>query len=159
MKPILATLVLLSLATFSCKKSDDNTSNPGGGTTTTERLWRVGGTTGTTYQVNNYTRANETYSAYDKDGNSINFTFASYPPATGSYKVIDDKATLGSNQVKVYIASFGSSAGTYTATGSNGVSADITVVGTQLKIVLPETWAVKLGGTDSVKIAATLSPL
>jgi hypothetical protein len=167
MKPVLATLALLSIVTFSCKKSEDNTStNPpagGGGTTTTERSWRVGGSSGTVYKVNNYTRSSETYSAYDTAGNSINFTFESYPPVTGSYKVIDDKATFGAKQVKVYVGKSGSSANTYVATGSNGVSADITVVtsnlGTQLKIVMPETWAVKLGGTDSVLIAATLSPL
>lgn len=154
MKHFLSALSLLALATLSCNKPDNN--NGGGGTPSVERSWKIGSTS---HKVNNYAQSGETYSAYDVDGNSINFTFSSYPPAAGSYRVIADTATLGAGQVKVYTASFGSSANTYVATGSDGVNATISFESSKIKIVLPDTWIRKLSGSDSLKVSATLSPL
>lgn len=150
-KYFLNALFLLSIATLSCNKPDGD-----GGITPVDRSWKVGSTT---YKVNNYSQSGETYSAYDTGGSSINFSFASYPPAAGSYRVVGDTATLGAGQVKVYVGSFGTSANTYCSTGSDGVSATVSFENSKIRIVLPDTWAKKISGSsDSLKISATLAP-
>lgn len=159
MKTLFTALALLGIAVVSCKKSDDtNTGNGGsGGGGSNARTWTVGTRS---YTVNNYARSSETYSAYDIDANSINFTFSSYPPPAGSYRVVNDTADLGAGQVKVYTGSFGTSANTLKATGSDGASATVSYVNDKIRIVLPETRAAKSpGNVDSLKISATLSPL
>lgn len=149
MKYRLPALALLAAVTASCSKSDSSTPAAG-------RFWKVGDTL---HRVNNYSQSGRFYDAYDTSGASISFAFASYPPAAGSYRVVADTATVGAGQVKVNVGTFATSANNYVATGNDGVSATVSFENNKIKIVLPDTWAKKqYGGTDSLKISATLAP-
>src|SRR5687768_14623498 len=99
MKNTLLLPIVLLLLTASCNKSDDDTNNTNTGST-----WKVGSTT---YKVNNFTTASETYSAYDTAGNGISFSFSTFPPPAGTYAVIGNTASLGAGQVKAAVFTFG----------------------------------------------------
>ena len=147
MKNVLPALTLLSLLATSCSKSDDSTPQ------VKHNTWKLGTTT---YTVNNYaTNTTDDFQAYDKLGNGLNFSFASYPPADGNYRVVDRTASLGPNEMKVL--AFGSASGSsYFATGSDNTVAVVKVLGTsRVSISLPDTWVVK-GGTDSLKLSVDI---
>ncbi len=147
---MLPCLLAALLFAASCKKSDD------GGTVTKSNTWKLGATS---YVVNNYAKASETLEAYDKTGNGVFFSFATYPTADGVYNVVGSAASLGPNDVS--IVAFGSTSGTsYFASGAGGTKATIKVINNsfRLRISLPDTWVVK-GGTDSLKLSAELGDL
>ncbi len=153
MKSLYTLLALALLATASCKKSEDNGPQTGGPLPTQKSQWTLGSTT---YTVNNFAMANNTYSAYDKAGNGIGFSFEPYPTTAGSFKVINDTASLGPQQVKVFI--FGAQSGsTYFATGHDNKAAAVSFDAGRIKIVMPEAWVKK--GSDSLKATANLDTL
>lgn len=145
-----AALVLIATSLISCKKSDD------GSGASASKTWKLGGTT---YTVNNYAKASETFEAYDKDGNGVHFSFAAFPAADGSYNVVSGAAGLGPNDVSVL--AFGSNSGSsYFSTGNDHIVATVQVINaTRLHIVLPDTWVKKAGLDDSLKLSAKLGDL
>jgi hypothetical protein len=144
-------ILLLSSSFIACNKDDDTITPPA----TINKTWKLGSTT---YTVNNYARANETFQAYDAAGNGVHFSFSTYPTADGTYNVVSSSATLGANDVSVL--AFGSSSGTsYFSTGNDNTKATIKVVSSStLRVTLPDTWVAK-PGADSLKLSANLGDL
>ena len=144
-------VVLCTASVTACNKSDDDSTAPA----TVNKTWKLGATT---YTVNNYARANETFQAYDVAGNGIHFSFGTYPTAGGTYNVVSSSATLGANDMSVL--AFGSNSGTsYFSTGNDNIKATVTLVSaSRLGITLPDTWVAK-PGADSLKASANLGDL
>ena len=145
--------ILLAISsTIACNKSDDDSTTP---PATGNKTWKLGTTT---YTVNNYARASETFQAYDAAGNGIHFSFATFPTTGGNYNVVNSSATLGANDVS--ILAFGSNSGTsYFSTGNDNTVATVRIIGTStLGITLPDTWVAK-PGADSLKLSANLGDL
>lgn len=154
MKSLLSSVVVVLCASsiIACNKSDDDsTTTPAA----VNKTWKLGATT---YTVNNYARANETFQAYDVAGNGIHFSFGTYPTAGGTYNVVSSSATLGANDVSVL--AFGSNSGTsYFSTGNDNIKATVKLVSAStLAITLPDTWVAK-PGADSLKVSANLGDL
>lgn len=143
-----AAMLFLAIAISACKKSDDDKP------ATIDNTWKLGTTT---YTVNNYAKANETFQAYDKAGNGVHFSFKTFPAADGNYNVVGRTATLGANDVS--ILAFGSNMGSsYFSTGNDRIVASVKIIsGSRLRISLPDTWMA--GGSDSLKLSATLGDL
>jgi hypothetical protein len=149
MKSLSTLLVLTVLATASCNKSEDNNATP----PAAKSYWTLGSNT---YNVNNFTLANNTYYAYDTAGNGIGFSFEPYPTAAGSFAVINDTASLGPQQVKVFAFGYVSGS-TYFATGNDNKAVAVSFEGSQIKIVMPDVWVKR--GNDSLKATANLDKL
>ncbi len=148
MKNLFPLLAFSLLTISSCKK--ENTSTPAA-----KSQWTLGSTTHT---VNSYAKTNESYYAYDAEGNGIGFSFAAYPTTAGSYTVINDDSTLEAGQVKVFV--FGTIAGnTYFSTGTENKKAEVSFENSKIKIALPEVWVKKAFTDDSLRASASLGAL
>ena len=150
MKQLLPALSLICLLATSCSKSDDSTP------AVKNNTWKLGTVT---YTAKSYaTNTFDDYQVHDTLGNGLIFTFASYTPADGNYRIVDRTASLGANEMKVL--AFGSVPGnSYFTSGYDNTVATVKVLGSaRINISLPDTWVAK-GGTDSLKLSVDIQSL
>jgi hypothetical protein len=163
MKQALFTITALALIFSSCKKKDATSASPT--TTPTTTIPANGWTLGTT----NYTTAyaarvgSTTLTAFDAipsgsspATNSCNVFFQAMPTTGGSYTIVQyPGAPLTATQIGV-TAGLHTTSTTYYSTGSDAITATVTVTGGKIKVVIPSVWVKNTSGGDSLKLTGTV---
>jgi hypothetical protein len=163
MKKLFIASFVFSVLLGSCKKKEDATPAPSSSSIPSNG-WKLGTTTYTSVVVaksgpNSITAMDAMPSGGSPTANTFNVFFSAFPTASGSFSVVQypSATPLTATQIGVTAAIFASSS-TYASTGTDGVSATVTVTGGKIKVELPEVWVKKTGAssTDSLKLTGTL---
>lgn len=154
MKKILLGAAALSVMfATSCKKNDDNNSNPSGTSTYT--------LAGTKYTPSTVTRGSSasagSLTGLDMSGNSFSVMFQTLPTASGTYKIVSI-APSAADEVSIMATSGTTSAPVAYASLATSTTAAITVNNGKMTVVVPEISALRNtnGAYDTVKISGTL---
>jgi len=156
MKRILLPLgmALATMAFSSCSKDDDGPDNHGLNTNT----WMLGGKTYTAASVaritGNTALVGRDHPNSTGDVNQCSISFGSFPLTSGSYSIGN---VTGPNQIApAALINEGGVDRVYVATGNDHLTAQVLVTNSKISVLIPEVWAKRLGGTDSLKLAANL---
>jgi hypothetical protein len=167
MKKLLLSIVSAGILVASCSKKDDPA--PTTPTTTTPTIptdgWKLGATSYTSVVVartgpNSISAFDAVPSGSSPTSNTLNVFFSAFPTASGTFAIVQypSASPLTATQIGVTAAVTASSS-TYASTGTDGISATVTVSGGKIKVELPEVWVKKTGSgsTDSLKVTGTVT--
>jgi hypothetical protein len=147
----------------SCKKKEDTAPAPAT-TTIPANGWILGTTTYSSVVVGR--SGPDVITAMDAmpaggaiTANTFNVFFSAFPTASGTFTIVQypSASPLTASQIGVTAGLYATST-SYASTGTDGISATVTVTGGKLKIEVPEVWVKKTGtgATDSLKITGTI---
>ena len=161
MKLVTTTLALSCLLFASCTKKSSSTPGPAPATSIPSNGWKLGATSyNTAYAARIGTTTLTAFDAIPSGSspgtNTCNVFFSSLPTAGGTYTIVQYPGPpLTTTQIGVTAGLFATST-TYYSTGSDAITATVTVTGGKVKVEIPSVWVKNTTGADSMKLTGTI---